>query len=237
MQETFCIAGYKGNAWGKLYQYPTRISRKKMQDHQCHASPGSRSLSPRFRRKYAIPRSTKSTQGIATLLPSALYRALSDAPGMSVQPSGKPCRRSHSRGMENRKNLCAMIPEALHAQARTEQEQMNLTLSQYVEMVLKEHFENGGKNMANGTTRTLAFQDQVPFLHDAFVLADVLVPDSLLIIAAQGPYCFLVAFLPVPILFLLGIGIAFPMHCLYTWLTENGERRNGAWKTVKTYAR
>ena len=36
--------------------------------------------------------------------------------------------------MENRKNLCAMIPEALHTQARTEQEQMNLTLSQYVEM-------------------------------------------------------------------------------------------------------
>ena len=60
--------------------------------------------------------------------------------------------------MENRKNLCAMIPEILHAQARTEQEQMNLTLSQYVEMVLKEHFENGGKKMANGTTRTLAFQ-------------------------------------------------------------------------------
>lgn len=60
--------------------------------------------------------------------------------------------------MENRKNLCAMIPESLHAQARTEQEQMQLTLSQYVEMVLKEHFENGGKKMANGTMRTLAFQ-------------------------------------------------------------------------------
>ncbi len=59
--------------------------------------------------------------------------------------------------MENRKNLCAMIPESLHTQARTEQEQMNLTLSQYVEMVLKEHFENGGKEMAKGT-RTLAFQ-------------------------------------------------------------------------------
>lgn len=59
--------------------------------------------------------------------------------------------------MENRKNLCAMIPETLHTQARTEQEQMNLTLSQYVEMVLKEHFENGGKEMAKGT-RTLAFQ-------------------------------------------------------------------------------
>lgn len=60
--------------------------------------------------------------------------------------------------MENRKNLCAMIPESLHTQARTEQEQLNLTLSQYVEMVLKEHFENGGKEMANGATRTLAFQ-------------------------------------------------------------------------------
>lgn len=60
--------------------------------------------------------------------------------------------------MENRKNLCAMIPESLHTQVRTEQEQMELTLSQYMEMVLKQHFENGGKNMANGATRTLAFQ-------------------------------------------------------------------------------
>ena len=49
-----------------------------------------------------------------------------------------------------------MIPESLHTRVRTEQEQMELTLSQYVEMVLKEHFE-GGKVMANGT-RTLAFQ-------------------------------------------------------------------------------
>ena len=59
--------------------------------------------------------------------------------------------------MENRKNLCAMIPESLHTQARTEQEKLELTLSQYVEMVLKEHFEMGGKAM-DGTTRTLAFQ-------------------------------------------------------------------------------
>lgn len=59
--------------------------------------------------------------------------------------------------MENRKNLCAMIPEALHTQARTEQEKLELTLSQYVEMVLKEHFEIGGKAM-DGKTRTLAFQ-------------------------------------------------------------------------------
>ena len=59
--------------------------------------------------------------------------------------------------MEKRKNLCAMIPESLHTQARTEQETLELTLSQYVEMVLKEHFEKGGKAM-DGKTRTLAFQ-------------------------------------------------------------------------------
>lgn len=59
--------------------------------------------------------------------------------------------------MENRKNLCAMIPESLHTQARMEQEKLELTLSKYVEMVLKEHFEMGGKTM-DGKTRTLAFQ-------------------------------------------------------------------------------
>lgn len=59
---------------------------------------------------------------------------------------------------ERRKNLCAMIPESLHTQAREEQEKLSLTLSQYVEMVLRKHFENGGKEMANGATRTLAFQ-------------------------------------------------------------------------------
>lgn len=58
--------------------------------------------------------------------------------------------------MEKRKNLCAMIPETLYMQVCSEKEQMELTLSQYVERILKEHFE-GGKAMANGT-RTLAFQ-------------------------------------------------------------------------------
>lgn len=48
--------------------------------------------------------------------------------------------------MENRKNLCALIPESLHAKARTEQEKLELTLSQYVEMVLNEHFERGEKD-------------------------------------------------------------------------------------------
>lgn len=59
--------------------------------------------------------------------------------------------------METRKNLCAMIPESLHLQVRTEQETMELTLSQYVELILKEHFEMGGKAM-DGKERTLAFQ-------------------------------------------------------------------------------
>lgn len=59
--------------------------------------------------------------------------------------------------MEKRKNLCAMIPEGLHEKVRREQETLELTLAQYVEMVMEEHFRKGGKEMANGT-RTLAFQ-------------------------------------------------------------------------------
>ena len=58
--------------------------------------------------------------------------------------------------MENRKNLCAMIPVSLYTKVGEEKEKLALNLSQYVEMVLNEHFE-GGKAMANGT-RTLAFQ-------------------------------------------------------------------------------
>ena len=42
------------------------------------------------RRAAVIRPMMNSTQGIATLLPSALYRAESDAPGISVHPSGKP---------------------------------------------------------------------------------------------------------------------------------------------------
>lgn len=59
--------------------------------------------------------------------------------------------------MEKRKNLCAMIPEELHGRVKQEQEALAMTLAQYVEMVLEEHFRKGGEEMANGT-RTLAFQ-------------------------------------------------------------------------------
>ena len=47
----------------------------------------------------AIPRMMNSTHGMATLLPRARYLAESEAPGRSVQPSGKPWSRSHSIGV------------------------------------------------------------------------------------------------------------------------------------------
>ena len=44
--------------------------------------------------------------------------------------------------MEAKKNLCAMIPADLHAKVIAEKEELDLkTLGEYVEMVLKEHFE------------------------------------------------------------------------------------------------
>ena len=59
--------------------------------------------------------------------------------------------------MEAKKNLCAMIPADLHAQVIAEKEQLALnTLGEYVEMILKEHFEGGKTTMA--ATKTLAFQ-------------------------------------------------------------------------------
>ena len=59
--------------------------------------------------------------------------------------------------MDAKKNLCAMIPAELHAKVIAEKEQLALsTLGEYVELVLKEHFEGGKPIMA--ATKTLAFQ-------------------------------------------------------------------------------
>lgn len=59
--------------------------------------------------------------------------------------------------MEAKKNLCGMIPEELHARAVAEKEQLGLkTLGDYVELILREHFEGGRITMA--ATKTLAFQ-------------------------------------------------------------------------------
>ena len=59
--------------------------------------------------------------------------------------------------MAGKKNLCAMLPEELHAKVRQEQERRGLTLSEYVEQVLNEYYAKGDKpTMEN--TRTVAFQ-------------------------------------------------------------------------------
>ena len=58
---------------------------------------------------------------------------------------------------ERKKNLCAMIPESLHKKVREEQEEWGIKLNEYMERILKDHFEKGEREMANGI-RTLAFQ-------------------------------------------------------------------------------
>ena len=59
--------------------------------------------------------------------------------------------------MAGKKNLCAMLPEELHARVRQEQERLGLTLSEYVEQVLNEYYEKGGKPTMDNTS-TVAFQ-------------------------------------------------------------------------------
>lgn len=68
------------------------------------------------------------------------------------------CKNEERRVKEERKkNLCAMIPESLHKKVREEQEEWGIKLNEYMERILKDHFEKGEREMANGT-RTLAFQ-------------------------------------------------------------------------------
>ena len=50
--------------------------------------------------------------------------------------------------MEQKKNLCAMIPADLHAKVMAEKEQLDLkTLGEYVELILKEHFRSVYKEL------------------------------------------------------------------------------------------
>lgn len=59
--------------------------------------------------------------------------------------------------MEEKKNLCAMIPVELHAKVIAGKERLGLkTVAEYVEQILNDHFEGGRTNMAG--TKTLAFQ-------------------------------------------------------------------------------
>ena len=59
--------------------------------------------------------------------------------------------------MEATKNLCAQIPESLHARVRTEQEQSGKTLSQYVTALITEYYQQKEGKKMDGT-RTMAFQ-------------------------------------------------------------------------------
>lgn len=62
------------------------------------------------------------------------------------------------KAVSKTRNLCAKIPEELHAQAREEQEELGVTLNEYVKEILEEHFKKkGGKSMSENT-RTIAFQ-------------------------------------------------------------------------------
>jgi hypothetical protein len=49
--------------------------------------------------------------------------------------------------MAEKKNLCAPISIELHVKVREEQERLGEILSEYVEQVLREHFEGRSKNM------------------------------------------------------------------------------------------
>ena len=60
--------------------------------------------------------------------------------------------------MENTKNLCAQIPESLHARVRAEQEQSGNTLSQYVTALITEYYQQKEGKKMDGNTRTMAFQ-------------------------------------------------------------------------------
>ena len=60
--------------------------------------------------------------------------------------------------MENTKNLCAQIPESLHAKVRSEQEQSGKTLSQYITALIAEYYDFQKEGRKMDTPRTMAFQ-------------------------------------------------------------------------------
>ena len=60
--------------------------------------------------------------------------------------------------MEPSKNLCAVIPLALHNRVREEQEKSGQTLSAYITIVLTSYYEREENAMKINDKRTLAFQ-------------------------------------------------------------------------------
>ena len=60
--------------------------------------------------------------------------------------------------METRKNLCAMLPVALHTRVRQEQEKAGMTLGEYVEAMITEYYDWKDGRIMTGAMRTLAAQ-------------------------------------------------------------------------------
>ena len=60
--------------------------------------------------------------------------------------------------MEERKNLCAMLPVALHARVRQEQEKAGMALGEYVEIMITEYYDWKDGKIMTGEMRTLAAQ-------------------------------------------------------------------------------
>lgn len=60
--------------------------------------------------------------------------------------------------MEERKNLCAMLPVSLHARVRREQEKAGMTLGEYVEAMITEYYDWKDEKIMTGEMRTLAAQ-------------------------------------------------------------------------------
>ena len=70
--------------------------------------------------------------------------------------------------METRKNLCAMLPVALHTRVRQEQEKAGMTLGEYVEAMITEYYDWKDGKIMTGEMRTL----------DLNLFADILVVDK-----------------------------------------------------------
>ena len=60
--------------------------------------------------------------------------------------------------METRKNLCAMLPVALHTRVRQEQEKAGMTLGEYVEAMITGYYDWKDGRIMTGEMRTLAAQ-------------------------------------------------------------------------------
>lgn len=58
---------------------------------------------------------------------------------------------------ERTKNLCAPIPEALHAQLRERQIESGMALGEFMTQLIKNSFEMEGKTMSDSEVKTIAF--------------------------------------------------------------------------------